>query len=408
MRKLLLALLALIGFLTSHSQSEIGFYIPNGEKSVEIPFENYNNLILVKAVVNNKLPLFFIFDTGVQTSIITDKTLSDMMQVHYDHMYTLAGVGEHKQFNVYLANNVSIDFPDVHGRSLNLLVLEEDYLLLKNYLGTPVHGILGCDLLQNLVVSIDYERHKLILTDPDLYKAPRRALGIPIIIHDGKPYIQMPIELLDGTKLNSKLLIDTGASHAMLLELFSEPRITIKDNFIHSVLGRGLAGSVEGWIGRVKNIKIGKMDFNNVLTFFTDTNSYAKNFVLAGRNGTIGGDLMGRFTVTIDYKRLMIYFEPNASARLPFDFNMAGFDIISSGDFLERIEVVNVIEKSPAYEAGMRAGDYILRLNNLRGKYLSVNELNNILRGRPGKKIKMLLERNDKKIKIEFKLKRLI
>ena len=408
MKKFLLVLLALIGFLTSKSQSEFGFSIPKGERRVEIPFENYNNLILVKAIVNNRLPLFFIFDTGVQTSIITDKSLSDMMQVHYDHMYTLAGVGEHKQFNVYLANNVTIDFPDVSGKGLNLLVLEEDYLLLKNYLGTPVHGILGCDLLQNLVVSIDYDKRKLIVSDPDTYKPPKRAIGIPILIHDGKPYIQLPIELADGSKILAKLLIDTGASHAMLLELFSEPKITIRDNFIHTTLGRGLAGSVEGWIGRVKNVNIGKIQLNNVLGFFTDSNSYAQNFVLSGRNGTIGGDLMGRFIVTIDYKRQMMYFESNGTLKQPFEFNMAGFDVISSGDFLDKIEVVNVIEKSPAYEAGMRAGDFIIRLNNLRGKTLAVNELNNILRGRPGKTMKMLLNRNDKKIKIEFKLKRLI
>jgi len=74
----------------------------------------------------------------------------------------------------------------------------------------------------------------------------------------------------------------------------------------------------------------------------------------------------------------------------------------------DKIEVVNVIEKSPAYEAGLRTGDFIIRLNSLGGKSLSVNELNNILRGRPGKNIKMLLNRNDKKIKIAFKLRRLI
>ncbi len=408
MKKLLLVLLALVGFLTGKSQSEIGFSIPSGERRVEIPFESYNNLIVLKVIVNNRLPLFFLFDTGVQTSIITDKSLSDMIQVHYDHVYTLAGIGEHKEFRVYLANNVSLDLTGVSGKRLNLLVLEEDYLLLKNYLGTPVHGILGCDLLQNLVVSIDYERRKLILSDPDTYKPPRRAIGIPILIHDGKPYIQLPIELTDGAKLQSKLLVDTGASHAMLLELFSEPQIKLQENFIHTTLGRGLAGSVEGWIGRVKNIQIGKLQYNNVLGFFTDSSNYAHNFVLAGRNGTVGGDFMGRFTVTIDYRRQMMYFEPNVSTKLPFEFNMAGFDVISSGQLLDKIEVVNVIEKSPSYEAGLRTGDFIIRLNSLRGKMLSVNELNNFLRGRPGKNIKMEIERDNKKIKLRFKLKRLI
>ena len=156
MKLIILATLILLEAFSCKAQSEIGFFIPKNVKRVEIPFENYNNLIVIKGVVNNRLPLNFIFDTGVHTSIITDKSLSDMMQVKYDRMYTMYGIGEHKQFNVYLANGVSVDFPDLEGRSLNMLVLEEDYLLLRNYLGTPIHGILGTDLLQNLVITIDY------------------------------------------------------------------------------------------------------------------------------------------------------------------------------------------------------------------------------------------------------------
>ena len=188
-------------------------------------------------------------------------------------------------------------------------------------------GLFGTDLILNLVTTIDYENHKLIFQTPESFKPSRRAIGIPIVIHDNKPYIILPITLLDGTKLDAKLLIDTGASHALLLELFAEPKIKIQDNFINTVLGRGLAGTIDGWIGRVNEVDIGNTPFKNVLTFFTDTNSYNKNYVLAGRNGTIGGDLLGRFKVTIDYSRQMVYFERNATYKLPFEYNMAGFDI---------------------------------------------------------------------------------
>ena len=124
-----------------------------------------------------------------------------MMHIKYDRMYTMSGIGEHKQFNVYLATGVSIDFPGLAGRSLNLLVLEEDYLLLRNYLGVPVHGIIGTDMLLNLVTTIDYENHKLIFQTPETFKPSRKAVAIPIVIHDNKPYLQLPITLLDGTRL---------------------------------------------------------------------------------------------------------------------------------------------------------------------------------------------------------------
>lgn len=408
MKLIIFAILSLLGNMICHAQTEIGFYISKDGNRAEIPFENYNNLILIKGVVNKRLPLNFIFDTGVHTSIIIDKTLGDMMGVKYDRMYTMSGIGEHKLFNVYLANGVSVDFPDVSGKNLNMLVLEEDYLLLKNYLGTPVQGILGCDLIQNLVTTIDYEHHKLILQTPESYKPPRRAFGIPIVIYDNKPYIRLSIRLSDDTMLEAKLLIDSGASHALLLELFSDPRIKIKDNFIKTDLGRGLAGSVEGWIGRIGNISIGNTSFKNVLTFFTDTNSYSKNYVLAGRNGTVGGDLLGRFNVTIDYSRQMVYFERNKNYKLPFEYNMSGFDIIGTGTFFEKIEVVNVIEKSPAFNAGLRVGDIITQINGLSGNTLTVNDLNNILRSKPGKIIRLIVLRHNGKMHMKFKLKRLV
>jgi hypothetical protein len=408
MKLIALAILSFIGILNCQAQQEIGFFIPTDAKRVEVPFENYNNLIVIKGVVNDRLPLSFIFDTGVHTSIITDKTLSDLMQVKYERMYTMSGIGEHKQFNVYLANGVSIDFPGLAGRSLNLLVLEEDYLLLRNYLGVPVHGIIGTDMLLNLVTTIDYENHKLIFQTPETFKPSRKAIGIPIVIHDNKPYLQLPITLLDGTRIDAKLLMDTGASHALLLELFAEPKIKIKDNFIKTILGRGLAGTIDGWIGRVNKVDIGNLAFNNVLTFFTDTNSYNKNYVLAGRNGTIGGDLLGRFKVTIDYSHQMVYFERNQTFKHPFEYNMAGFDIIGSGDLFDKIEVVNVIEKSPAFVTGLRVGDTIIQINGLYGKSLTVNEFNNILRSKPGRVIRLIVQRGKKKLHFKFKLTRLI
>jgi hypothetical protein len=408
MKLIFLVSLILLETFCCNAQQEIGFFIPKNGKRAEVPFENYNNLIVIKGVVNNRLPLNFIFDTGVHTSIITDKSLSDLMQVKYDRMFTMSGIGEHKQFNVYLANGVSIDFPDLEGRSLNMLVLEEDYLLLRNYLGTPIHGILGTDLIQNLVTTIDYENRKLIFQTPESFKPSRKAISIPIVIHDSKPYIILPVTLLDGTKLEAKLLIDTGASHALLLELFAEPKIKIQDNFINTILGRGLAGTIEGWIGRVNKVDIGNTSFKNVLTFFTDTNSYNKNYVLAGRNGTVGGELLGRFKVTIDYAHQKVYFERNANYKKPFEYNMAGFDIIGSGDLFDKIEIVNVIEKSPAYIAGMRIGDIIIQINGLAGKSLTVNEFNNILRSRPGKSLRLIVMRGKQKLKFKFKLKRLI
>ena len=44
----------------------LGFALPEGKDKVTIPFEVYNNLIVINIVLNNTLPLKFVLDTGIR------------------------------------------------------------------------------------------------------------------------------------------------------------------------------------------------------------------------------------------------------------------------------------------------------------------------------------------------------
>src|SRR5262245_19745585 len=140
-RYLIVAFLVLCSF-QSYSQA-LGFSLADGKTKVQIPIEIYNNLIVVPVVLNGALPLKFILDTGVRTAILTQKSFTDILNLSYSRKYTISGPGGEKLVDAYVTNNVSLELPGVLGRGHALLVLEEDYLELRNYLGTDVHGILG-------------------------------------------------------------------------------------------------------------------------------------------------------------------------------------------------------------------------------------------------------------------------
>src|SRR5688572_23814859 len=106
----------------------LGFALNNGRKKVQIPIEIYNNLVVVPVVLNDALPLKFILDTGVRTSILTQKTFSDILNLQYSRKYTISGPGGDKLVDAYVTNNVTIDLPGVSGRGHAMLVLAEDYL----------------------------------------------------------------------------------------------------------------------------------------------------------------------------------------------------------------------------------------------------------------------------------------
>ena len=142
----------------------------HGRTRVEIPIEIHNNLVVVPLVLNDQLPLKFVLDTGVRTAILTQKSFSDILNLVYSRKYTITGPGGEKMVDAYVTNNVSLGLPGVHGRGHALLVLDQDYLELRNYLGTDVHGILGYELFSRFIVKVDYERNLLTLYLPNVFK----------------------------------------------------------------------------------------------------------------------------------------------------------------------------------------------------------------------------------------------
>ena len=200
----------------------------HGRKRVDIPIEIYNNLVVVPLVLNDRLPLKFILDTGVRTAILTQRSFSDVLNLTYTRKYTITGPGGEKMVDAFVTNNVSLGLPGVQGRGHALLVLDKDYLELRNYLGTEVHGILGYELFSRFIVRVDYDRKLLTLYSPNGFRKKKIFEAVDISIEDTKPYTVIPVTLADGTTIEAKLLVDSGASHPLLLDPASDERIHLR------------------------------------------------------------------------------------------------------------------------------------------------------------------------------------
>src|SRR5712671_3889092 len=96
-------------FVSIEGFSQLGFSLSNGATKVQIPIEIHNNLVVVPVVLNNQLPLKFIVDTGVRTSILTQKIYSDILHLAYSKKYTISGAGGETLVSAYITNNVTLD-----------------------------------------------------------------------------------------------------------------------------------------------------------------------------------------------------------------------------------------------------------------------------------------------------------
>jgi len=390
-----------------HAQA-IGFDIMDGKDKISLPFESYNNLIVVPVVLNHRFPLRFVLDTGVRTSILTDRTFSDILNISYNRKIPLVGADGDRQIVAYVANGISLKLPGVVGQGQALLVLEEDYLQLKNYLGTDVHGILGYELFSRFIVEIDYENDILTLHEPYSYKPKRRRHVLPLEVQDTKPYIYTSLTLEDGTKIPSKLMLDTGASHSLLLDMDSHQALELPDKTIRTNLGRGLGGDISGHIGRIGRLEFGRYDFEGVIASWPDRGSFTDILRKTGRQGTLGGGVLTRFSLVIDYFNGYLYYKRNRNFRNKFEYNMSGITVKALGPKLNHYVVNKIREESPANRTDIQIGDEIISINGHPTSGMTLGEVNNYFRTKPGRKIRLDLLRDYERLTRKFRLERVI
>lgn len=398
--------LVLLG-ATSGAQQQLGFSMQQGRKKVVMPIEVHNNLVVVPILLNGQLPLKFILDTGVRTAILTQKAYSDILNLQYTRKYSIAGPGGQKLVDAYVTNNVTIDMPGIHGEGHALLVLEEDYLELRSYLGVDVHGILGYELFSRFITYIDYENHELHLYMPGRFKAGRRFQRLPIQVLDTKPYLVTSIRQADSTELSLKFLIDTGASHSLFLEPWTDERIRIPEKNVHSVIGRGLGGAITGRMARILELQLGRFALKRPTVSFPDIETYLDTLTTAGavfRNGTIGGEVLTRFDVIFDFPGEAIYFRRNGSYKASFFYNLSGITVKAEGTRLRRYVIAEIRANSAGEQAGLQVGDAVLSINGVRTTELNLSTLQTNLNSKPGKRIRIEIERNAERIKKEFRL----
>ena len=377
------------------------------QKKVTIPFELHSNLIVVPVIINNRIPMKFILDTGVRNAILTDKLYTDILNIGYIRKFTIKGIGGENLLNAYLASGIELTMPGIHGKGHTLLVLEEDLIELRNFLGVEVHGMIGYEIFNRFIIEVNYTKKLLTLHDPTKYRVKKRYETLDMSIEDTKPFIKLNLTFEDSTEYTGKFLIDTGASHGLLLHPASNDSIKIPLKTIDAHIGRGLAGPVDGQIGRIKTLKFSEDKIlEDVISTFPYPNSYLDSLLAPKifRNGSIGGGILSRFTVVFDYPRHKIYLRKNNSFHNPFFYNLSGITIKAVGSNLKKYKIEEVRKESNAYLQGIRPGDEIIAINNIGLKDLNLNQVTGFLNSKPNKKVTLQLQRGNEKFKIKFTL----
>ena len=396
--------------LAGAAQEMYGFYLKKRQKSIRVPFELQANLIIVPVKINNSDTLRFILDTGVSSTFLSDPKIAAKLGLKAIRKVRIAGVGEGGELNAFVALSNKIEMGDMVGQNQNVVVLDNDVFALSEFVGKQVHGILGYDVFNRFVVTIDFRDNQILLEEPENYKyRPSKGVKYPITIEESKPYLDNFWVKEKGKKVPLKVIIDTGAGHAVSLDLNKTPDIPLPSNVVRSQLGRGLSGVINGYLGRIDSVGLGEFGLNKVVASFPDSSSYQGVSSRTGRQGNIGCELLRRFKVTFNYRDKYIVLKTTPHRlKEPFEHNMSGMDFLAKGEDFKTLFVDRVAPGSPADEAGIEAGDQIILLNNKNVNRTTLTDIYKMFQSKEGKEVDIALKRGNEIIVTKFKLKRLI
>jgi hypothetical protein len=387
--------------LDSYSQNLryfIGFYNEN-RKSVSFDFKLVNNLIIIPLRINASDTLFFILDSGVKPTLLTN--FRGTMRFSVAGIKTIEGLGKGKPIVVIETYKNDISVADKVLLTLqNVYVLKNDRFKLSKKMGTQINGIIGSVIFENFVVRIDYIRRRITLYNPEKFKAKRfrHWIKFPLKIYNSKPYVELPFRYRNDSIFKALFLIDLGASDALWLLPDSTKFIHFDTTRALYYVGQGLNGDIYGYYVRGKELFFDykRNILKNFLITIPDTScmKFGAGYDIKGRNGTIGAEILRRFDIILDYSDKMVFFRRNYNFRDNFYLDLSGLELETPYPGLPIYEIFYIQKGSPADKAGLREGDELVRINHVNAAKYTLNELILLFRSRVGRKIKLEVSRN--------------
>jgi hypothetical protein len=236
---------------------------------VTIAVDIVNNLVLVPVSVNGSQPASFVLDTGASSS-------------------TLDRPGNVRAISLDIGG-VTLPIGDSNAKDLSGL---------EAALGRDVAGVLGAEIFKERVVEIDYANRVVRLHEPSGFHYTGAAPPIGMVFRGDIPLVRPIFTTPDGDELDAKLELATGETGALtLIRPF--------------VIGADLAdaSAVPSDAIRVKSIRVGDVSLNNVVANVSPT---ASAVGIGGETmGLLGGEVLRRFRVFVDYSRSQLFLEPN-------------------------------------------------------------------------------------------------
>ncbi len=426
----ILFLLCFIGY------SQNGLLMPEHKKSYVISFQHLSNLIVLKIKLND-IPMNFILDSGVSTSVLFSLEAVDSVKLKNVETVSLKGLGQEEAVAAYLSKDNIIEIGKYKDENHPMYILLDDSINLSSKLGIPINGVIGYSFFQNYLVNINYVNHKIKLYNTNFFKEKRlkKYDKNALKFFADKPFLLTDLSINNQLK-QGLMLLDTGNSDGFWH--FDNTSINT-ENCINDYLGRGFSGDIYGSRCRFEQLQINDYFIKKPLVVKPDSLSLKNVILNKNRIGSLGGEYLKRFHVVFDYQNKQVYFKKNKNFKNKFDYNMSGITVIQNGKellqtsvsginnvliakdynvakaaaafdfkYVPVFEILHVSEDSEAFKKGIRPNDKLISINGIKVYNLTIQKINDLLKTGDGKKLTLEVISNKRVLNTKIILKKII
>lgn len=420
------------------------FRIENGKKRSVVSFELVNNLVVVPVSLNG-VNLSFLLDTGIKNTLLFGVTTKDSIAIKNASPIKLRGLGGTLEVTALKSMANTLRLGNAVDYKHDVFVVFDEQFDLSKRMGVPIHGIMGFEFFNDFVVKTNYTRKKLVFYDPVKFrkKKCKKCAVFDLTFFKSKPYLDV---LVNGAIEPSKVLIDSGSSDA--LWLFDDEGYIEQSpkNYFDDFLGLSISGNIYGKRSKMKSLRMKDFMFTDLTVAFPDIQKDSIT-LFKNRKGSIGGEILKRFTVIMDYRNKQMTLKKNSNFKKPFYYNLSGLTLSYDGSLqikelqdvkneslnisrpgdntyngqvhilldpvynllmTPKVVVAEIRDNSPAARAGLQVGDGIVKINGEYCYKYKLYELIALLSSKEGKRIKIEYEREDSFFTTVFKLEKVL
>lgn len=372
---------------------------------VVIPFEMVTRHIMIKVKINNSAPLSFILDTGDKV-VIVDLARARSLGLNLQGEVHVGGAGP-GMLTGATVRDASLSVVGLEG-NIQPVAMALPLDRLQPRFGHDIDGIIGGDFIKQFVIEIDYPARVLRLYEKDKFTYAGSGESIPMRLNSGgHPIIDAEVTPSGRPAIKGKFIVDIGSGGSLALHapFVAQEHLPGPDQKTIRAFGSGgTGGKVTGRMGRIAELRIGKFQIENTPTLFSEDRSGA--FASRELQGNIGALILTKFKVFLDYARDRIILEPNASLKDLITPASTGLRLIAEGADYKKFRVEELLEDSPAVEAGFRVDDLLLSVDGHPVSELTMSLLYETFE-KPGTH-KLTVRRGEQTLQITLTSRRLI